>query len=155
MDKTTLQNAIGKYYFVDKTGSVLNLRTKNYISPSIDHKGYLRARIFCPELSKNKDKRINFRIHRLVALFYLDNFSDKLQVNHKNGIKTDNLISNLEMVTNSQNKKHFWDNLDTSKVRKSLENRRMTNGRFGVSIHNRSDKSVQRVKDFAAQLTMF
>jgi len=50
------------------------------------------------------------KIHRLVAKAFIDNYSEYLQVNHKNCVKHDNRLENLEMVTQSQNTKHAWDN---------------------------------------------
>jgi hypothetical protein len=49
-------------------------------------------------------------IHRLMCLSFIPNPKNKRTVNHINGVKTDNRISNLEWATDSENQKHSFEN---------------------------------------------
>ena len=62
--------------------------------------GYLDTRLY-----KNGTKKSAF-IHRIVAEAFLPNPENKPVVNHKNGIKSDNRLCNLEWCTSSENKIH-------------------------------------------------
>jgi hypothetical protein len=65
-------------------------------------RGYLSV-----DLSKNGESK-NFLIHRLILIAFLFNPENKRTVNHINGIKTDNRLSNLEWMTDSENTCHAY-----------------------------------------------
>lgn len=58
-------------------------------------------------LSKNNNCK-PYTIHRLVALAFIPNIENKKEVNHKNGIKSDNKVSNLEWCTCHENILHAY-----------------------------------------------
>ena len=122
-------NLILPKYHITEDGRVFNKRTNKELKFAKDNKGYLRARLFTPT-SNHPDGRKPFKLHRLVAMCYLDNYSEDLQVNHLDGDKTNNHYSNLEMVTNSENVKHAWNVLDSTERKNKLNKRRGEDGRF-------------------------
>lgn len=60
-------------------------------------------------LSNGKVKK-SCQVHRLVASAFVDGGFPEMQVNHINGVKSDNRKENLEWVTPSQNIQHAYDN---------------------------------------------
>ena len=78
----------------DLSGRILSLNT---------YQGYKTI-----GLTINK-KRKNCRVHRLVAQAFIPNPENKEYVNHRNGIRDDNRVENLEWVTQSENVKHAVD----------------------------------------------
>ena len=74
------------------------------IKPLLDNRGY-----FYVFLCKNNVKK-NIPIHRLVAKTFIPNPENKPQVNHIDGNKTNNNVTNLEWATCSENIQHAYRN---------------------------------------------
>ena len=94
----------GTNYEIQCDGTLINLKTCNVIKWSKDTNGYMRAGLW------HNGKCKTVAQHRLLAEYFIDNPECKLQVNHKNGIKHDNRLDNLEWVTQSENSLHSFAN---------------------------------------------
>ena len=101
-------------YEISNLGNIRKKKTKRKLIGHLSRTGYRRV-----SLSKD-GKNINRTIHRLVLQSFLGHKED-LVVNHKNGIKTDNRLENLEWCTISENTKHSFDN-GFQKQKRSFEN---------------------------------
>lgn len=84
-------------YCINEDGLILNVRTRGVIRPSIGKKGYLQVCL------TNKN---TYSIHRLAALTFIENKENKTEVNHIDGNKLNNHISNLEWNTTQENLEH-------------------------------------------------
>lgn len=96
-------------YAVSNFGNVMNINTKKILSPQ--DKGYLFVTLHNVSNTRNKKGyRKQYRIHRLVAKYFIDNPDNKPYVNHKDGNKHNNNVDNLEWVTESENTQHAYKN---------------------------------------------
>ena len=71
------------------------------MKPTTTNWGYHRIM-----LTNNKKVRKGVRVHRAVALAFIPNPENKPEVNHINGLKTDNRLTNLEWNTAKENNQH-------------------------------------------------
>ena len=107
-------------YIISNKGFIISLVGKfHLLNMRRDKNGY--AHYYIRDLSTGKRK--DFKGHRLVAEYFIDNPNDYPIVNHIDGDKSNNHIENLEWCTYSQNNIHAYKNgLNTSKKKQCTIN---------------------------------
>jgi len=89
-------------YIVYSDGRVYSVKRSVFLKPFDNGKGYQKVTLSNKGISKS------YKVYRLVAECFIPKVEGKNQVNHKNGIKSDNRVENLEWCNNSENQKHSW-----------------------------------------------
>ena len=107
-------------YIISNKGFIISLVRKfHLLNIRRDKNGYVHYYIRDLSTGKRKD----FKGHRLVAEYFIDNPNDYPIVNHIDGNKANNHIENLEWCTYSQNNIHAYKNgLNTSKKKQCIIN---------------------------------
>lgn len=94
-------------YEVSPLGRVRNARTHKVLKPRSDSDGYHLVTLWKGSPVKKYDRKV----HRLVAAAFIPNVGNRPQVNHLNGVRTDNRSANLEWSTCAENIRHSFDKL--------------------------------------------
>lgn len=91
-------------YLVSTTGQIKSIRTGRILKQEINN-GYHRVSLARTGMKSNSE---HFMVHRIVAATFIDNddVENKIQVNHIDGNKSNNNISNLEWATVQKNNQH-------------------------------------------------
>lgn len=84
------------YYQVSNYGNIFGKSRNKVLKPFSNINGYSRVEL-CGK---------RYVVHRIVAQHFIPNPVNKPQINHKNGIKTDNRVENLEWCTAKENMQH-------------------------------------------------
>lgn len=103
------------FYESSKCGKIRSIANKNRYRPN------QKGRILKQHISKYGYCQVTLsingiyslkRVNRLIAQTFIPNPENKPCVNHKNGVKTDNSVQNLEWVTYSENEIHSYKKLN-------------------------------------------
>ena len=81
-------------------GTIWSYHTKSLMKYGLNKNGYYKI--------WDGDKKTSISIHKILAEKLLDNPNNYKCVNHKNGIKTDNRLENLEWCNHSHNNKEAY-----------------------------------------------
>ena len=95
-------------FMISNHGRVWSNTTKKIKVCHPSTRGYLFLSWEIPKHLRTTQKGICPKIHRLVATQFIDNPDNKPEVNHKDGDKLNNLVTNLEWCTNKENIEHSW-----------------------------------------------
>ncbi len=105
-DTSCMKKIKGYEYLAGENGDIYSNISKKILKPITNESGYQYV-----TLCKKGKKKRNYYIHVLVAKTYIPNPKNKTEVNHKNRIKSDNSVSNLEWMTHSENVKHYYSTI--------------------------------------------
>lgn len=119
---------LGEIFSLPKFGS--GGHSGKILKNRLDKDGYCLVNLW-----KNS-KRYTFKVHRLVAINFIDNPENLQQINHKDSCRTNNTIQNLEWCNAKQNSMHSWNK-----------------GRGFNPLHRRGEKSPNsKISDQQAEL---
>ena len=91
---------------VSYNGQLRNMITGTVYKQHINKEGYNQV---CVSLGSRNKKKV-FKIHKAVAETFISNPDNKREVNHKDGNKQNNDVSNLEWSTSKENMNHASKN---------------------------------------------
>lgn len=128
--KTPIRKVEGwEDYFISKSGVLYSCKRKHKafmsgglypIKSRLNPRGYPEVSMYKVDDDGTKKIRKFFRVHQIVVNNWIEkplDFDDKVyEANHKNGVKTDNSVENLEWMTRSENVLHSFHVLGREKL---------------------------------------
>lgn len=138
-------------YVVNPDGVIRRASTAQPLKPQPDKEGYLRVQL----------QTKMYRVHRLVASAFIENPENKPHVNHKDGVKSNNRLGNLEWVTQKENYSHAKAVLKVGMHAFTVDSILMNKLQFmidtleeikkrpeaGIPLKDKINRALRRVKD--------
>jgi len=126
-------------YCITEEGEVWSKLSQKFLVKMINTKGYYHLKLY------GENKKSQVRVHRLVGLNLIPNPLNLPCLNHKDGNKLNNHVSNLEWCTHQENIQHAWDNgLSKSTVKHKEMAAKLCAAKFGAN-HKDSKKVINRL----------
>lgn len=144
-------------YEVSSFGNIR--RKKCQVIYSNGTKTNYKERLLKQEITKDKYKRVTlsqnniqkrYQVHRLVSEYFLENTFNKPCVNHINGNKLNNNVSNLEWCTYSENERHSYNVLG-----KINNNRKLNKDQINDILDNCTKGNTRNVVLFPGNVKKF
>jgi hypothetical protein len=113
-----------QYYLISDHGRLFSLIQNRPLKTTANVRGYIGTSLNIIKTRKSA------MVHRLVAIAFIPNPDNKKEVNHIDGNKLNNHISNLEWVTPKENVEHMWRTGLNSleKMRKAIDASKLVRG---------------------------
>ena len=105
-------NVMSMERYITESSGKIRIKYKKKMKLYQNEYGYMRVILIKNKIGKN------YQVHRLVSLSFIENKLNKLYVNHKDGIKNNNNVENLEWVTKSENELHAYRVLGKINIKK-------------------------------------
>lgn len=130
-------------YYVSNTGKV---KTNDFnhtglereLSVFVTSRGYVAVNLMRNGIRRRK------LLHQLVSIAFIENKNNRRQVNHKNGIKTDNNVDNLEWCTSAENIQHAFRN--------GLNKASKGESHYGCKISDEEVREIRKLRLFGMRL---
>lgn len=116
--KTVYINGEPTNYEISDQGSCRNTKQLHWSKKGLLKPKFNKHNGYCSYCIRLNNKNYYCYVHRLVAEAFIPNPENKEQVNHKDGIKTNNHYRNLEWNTREENMKHCFENELCSSAKK-------------------------------------
>lgn len=134
-----IPNIIPNRYWISTFGRIWSNAIHNFVSYSIHGKGYFQI-----PLCTTNGNRITRKVHRIemMTFMYFDGCED-YEVNHKDGNKQNNLLTNLEWCTHSENTIHAIN----------MGLKQVFGNDYSVRLNNEQVKQIYELLDFGCYST--
>lgn len=135
-EKYSANDETGEIKSNDRRGTDGRRLVGTVLKPFVINSGY---EVVYPRIDGKTERCL---VHRLIAKTFLSNYDKTLDVNHIDGNKRNNVLSNLEMVTRSENIKH---SIRIGLTRFDTPAQVLTKHRLGEMLRQKYAKTVAQI----------